>query len=974
MKIIKIIIVLMFLYVTPDLLVSKFVYAEPSGTSNELDPKISTSLTKFGLTVLIGSYDLIANNGKSSVPANTANDLGNDLTNLTNLYREKVRSASFASDLVKSNGELIIDATQVLATGSGIGAAPAAAIATVARYGNSKFAEAIAQEGKERAADLLGDGLKTMSQADINQFDNLLNDNKYKEAADLFDKKTGSLSKLEHQFGDNEQDAKATVRPYIYEYLQKTSSVALIAAGDAKQGVKNVEEQLGDFIKISKKFEKSVTSKIGELKDKSDKLQKDIDKVSNDLDGLKNDQSATSYQVGLIQDMLYDQQPPKVKLAMLDAGAKPGLTQKQQSELKAYLKVEIKKQEIMTTANEVLSVVSDVNIIMKSMGIKDQRISDAVQYGSGAVNALGQAFSGNYLGAIATVSGLFGPKQEGSVQQQFQAVFSQLRQIQDSLNDIIKIQKETLTRIEALSKQLAEVEKHIHERFDNIDFELKTISAESRYSIWKDYNSCRVIWFNSDYTEQDHELYEFNESTLQFRSIKGILKLLDDKYGYVFPCASKLISLYTTFREMSKFENPLQIGFAKQIIEENPDNPDNPDNPEQKTYELSYLETFQTKVYKPSEQFIEACWADRQQRKPSWGHFAGSVMMLSMPSATSTELIDRVHKLDALSSANKLRACSEQSLLGLRAKKLLCVKKSNFDPSQHNKDGNEQIANNKAKQYMQVAIVRDQISDLVNYSSFVANAADFAPGGADNQKPYTLAELAEKPNFPYGREILEGTLMMLDIAIAQQTMIYGDLTAYFIFEQLWDTQTKRFKKPESTTQQTAWNLLNNANNPWLGRNVMMLILESTMRACQRDKCDAADIQYQTAIENFYPTIQEEGKPEDLRPLTEKDRQSGKDWLLAMFDISPEAHFEEIETQKGMPIPRRVIMKLDGLILQLPESSDWKARRLSYPPALFDRIHERELLAQRWADYAVFDTNPKKSYSVHFINVLAGGAI
>ncbi|MDD5266892.1 MAG: hypothetical protein PHO08_07160 [Methylococcales bacterium] len=945
----------------------KMVHAEPSNSKSTLDPNITTSLTKFGMTMLIGSADQIAKNGKSAVSASNATALGKDLTNLTNQYREKVRSATYVSSLVKSNGELIIDATQALATASGIGAAPAAAIATVARYGNSKFADSIAQEGKDRAVGLLGAGLKTMAQKDKDQFDTLLKNNKYEEAADFFDQKTGSLSKLEQQFGDNEQDAKYTVRPYIYANLQKTSSAALIAAGEAKQGIENVEIQLGNFIKISKKFEKSVTGKIGELKEKSDKLQADIDNVSNDLDSLKNDQSVTAYQVGLVQDMLFDQQPPKIKLAMLDADAKPGLSVQQRTELKAYFEVEIKKQEIMTTANEVVSVVSDVNTIMTHLGIKDQRVSDAVRYGSAAVNALGQAFTGNYFGAIATVSGLFGPTQEDSAQRQFQAVFSQLREIQKSLDQIIDLQKETLTKIEALSKQLADVEKRIQERFDNIDFELKTISSASRYLIWKDYDSCRDVWWHSDYTEKDHQVYDFNESTLQFRSIKGVLKLLNDQYGNVFPCAKKLRNLYTTFRDNSKFENPLQIEFARQNIEENP-------NEKERTYGQSDLETFQNKVYKPSEQLIEACWVDRQQRKPGWGHFAGSVMMLSMPSATSKELLDRVHKLDALSSSDKLHACSDQSLLGLRAKKLLCVNRSYFDPSKHNTDVNEQIANNKAKNYMQVAIVRDQINDLVNFSSFVANAADFAPGGADNQKPYTLEELAEKSNFSYGKEILEGTLMMLDVAIAQQTMIYGDLTAYFVFEQLWDTQNKRFKKPETPTQQLAWKLLENENNPWLGRNAMMLILESTMKVCQREKCDAADIQYQTVIENFYPTTQDEGKPEQLKSLTEKDRQAGKDWLLTMFDITSEALFEEVETQNGKPIPRRVVMKLDGLELQLPELSDWKARRLSYPPALLERIHERELLAQRWADYAVFDTKSNQSYSEYFINVLAEGKI
>jgi hypothetical protein len=87
-----------------------------------------------------------------------------------------------------------------------------------------------------------------------------------------------------------------------------------------------------------------------------------------------------------------------------------------------------------------------------------------------------------------------------------------------------------------------------------------------------------------------------------------------------------------------------------------------------------------------------------------------------------------------------------------------------------------------------------------------------------------------------GWEVLTGARMVSDVSIAQQAMIYGDLTAWFIVEQPWAPAAKRFRsQPASAGDKERFDrakqLLTNANNPWLQRNVRMIILQSAEKPC-----------------------------------------------------------------------------------------------------------------------------------------------
>jgi flagellar biosynthesis chaperone FliJ len=908
-----------------------------SSAQEQIDPKVAVSLAKFGFVVVTGSAKLIA--GVPQDPNGVSpGQLGSDLGSLVSRYRTEVQRATFASDLVRANGEVIITATQVMAASTGVGALPSLAMGAAARYGNDKFAGFIAKEGKERAVGVLSSGLQKMTASDRTQFDKMLADQRYDDAAKLFDQRTGKLTSMAKSLKDDPEGA-ALAQQYVVDSLREGTSTALIQAGKARAAVTNVESQLSNHVRASHAFAKEVKTRVGTLETASKELAQQISGLSVDLEELKKDQKATANQVSLVTGILFEQQPPQTKLAMLEANAFPGLSTEQKEIATKALKVEIKKQEVLAVASKVVSAAADVSTILTNFGIKDQGLSEAVKYGTVATTALSQAFTGNYLGAIASVSGLFGgggaPDPNAA---QFERVFKELGQIREQLNTVIELQKKTLLAIEQLSKQLAQVEVRLHDRLDRINFEVARVDKTTRQALWSSYATCDSVWAN-----RANPSWQYDEG-IGFRSVLGLSSMLRDRSGEVFSCATKLRGVFSQLVSAGNFDNPLRLEYVGTSV------PVAPTPDADKVYTKSELQVFLDDVYKPSYTLTASRYQLRQQK---WGSLAGLLAMLTAPAATSTDLFRRVQRLDANSTGQRLNACAPQdSWLSGRMKVMLCTDGFIFDPAQHG--GQEGLAEQRTDKFMRDPIIRDQVRDIAQWAAMVASASDFARGGDPSSVPMSLQELANygwsRDGSP-GRQVLLGALMLSDIAVAQHALVYGDLTAYFVYETLWDTQLKRFRTPGNEAEKAAEKLLKNRNNPWLQRNVAMLVLAGQERNCRGAPCAASDVAYTLAVSPLLGFTAAADGTAKLPAINAESASRAGGWMHAMFDLDASTTFWALDADAaGAEQARVLVMRSNGIEIAMPLATDWARRLLSYPQELSARLRERELLARRWADY------------------------
>lgn len=217
-----------------------------------------------------------------------------------------------------------------------------------------------------------------------------------------------------------------------------------------------------------------------------------------------------------------------------------------------------------------------------------------------------------------------------------------------------------------------------------------------------------------------------------------------------------------------------------------------------------------------------------------------------------------------------------------------------------------------------------------------------------------------------GRNLVQGSLFVLDLSIAQQAMLYGDLTAFFVAERLWDPAKRRLKSEaelsvDDSAGRLAWKLLRNESNPWLRESVAMLILDANFRKCKKrnvdpDNCQGRHTLYEIAMKEFMPVSKEkENEPAHEIDPSSDQIAAGAEWMRELFKFSAEVTWE-VKRNQGQK--RIVNMNMSGIALPLPDVTGWVEGRLRYPTGLRERLHERELMVDNYIDYTILEELPE----------------
>ena len=113
--------------------------------------------------------------------------------------------------------------------------------------------------------------------------------------------------------------------------------------------------------------------------------------------------------------------------------------------------------DAVRAVGQTLQGLADISTIASNLGLNIPGLSDAVRYGS-VINSAFSAFAqGNYVGAIAAATGIFAQRTDPD-QERFNALMGylseQFQQVNAKLDEIIATQRQILTAIVDVSRQL----------------------------------------------------------------------------------------------------------------------------------------------------------------------------------------------------------------------------------------------------------------------------------------------------------------------------------------------------------------------------------------------------------------------------------------------------------------------------------------------------------------------------------------
>lgn len=908
----------------------------------------------------------------------TADAIGSANARMIEGYHSSMRDARYGAGQFHSFINLAIVAGTLGASETLVAAPVAIPAGIVATQLNNMARDFLVANAQARASAALEAGLSRMTTEQQSLMDGLLKAGKYQEAALHFEQSTGSVSKMRSLLSEDSA-AQSLLEKSLTAAMAQGSVAAIRTAAATFSKVGDLESEFVDFTKRFSDFGKKTDAALTRLESETRALSGQVTEVQGQLVDLTRSDKANGLQIALIQQVLFDQQPPSVKLAMLNQGALPGLTDEQRKTLRGALEVQEKQQAIVGSVNKVLGYARDLNTIMGGFGVSDPGVSRAISQGTVSVQALSQAFSGNYLGAVASVAGLFGGSgaPPDPMAENMKIIMAAFDGVNKRLESVLQLQQEALRAIDSLSYDLALVRRETSARFDRVDFELATLRSGQQRLIWQGLDVCESAVSNQDANLGDPPGMErasrYDAANRRFRNFDALSDYVNSHGDKAYICADYLEGVFSTFRNPAALSgNPLSLAFAESKLGSSgvPDNP--PVSIVQKgsltlvEYDLPALAYYKSRLFEPSLRVLRHGWLSGQAGNSGWGGMGNAYAMLTRPSTNSETLYARMAALATTNATERSMPCEgPRSLLGHRLQDYLCSETSTY-VERPNDTGAlaaaDSLSAQKAEAFLGTPILRDQVGQLIDYALFVAAPRDLAKG-RDKPAGYTLIELAANGRDRYGRNLLLRGLTVVDVAIAQQSMLYGDMTAYFIVDQLWDQQARRFRQTPRTVADTgvfeeAKRLLSNANNPWLQRNVAMLIIKRSQRGCDErrrgDLCLQNDFLYGLGLDRFFVT-QTDGR---YAPISAEQQDAGEATLRYVFDLHPDARFFAKDTTRPTDmigvVPRTLVLSLDGFELPLPDRNDWRDGTLTYPPLMHKLLADRERTARRLATYDAFD--------------------
>jgi hypothetical protein len=874
------------------LLAAQAAPSTPNGGS-KYKADAAVNFAQFGVSMFHFIRGELRSTEPGSAPLFAAQDpasVRKDMDRLAARYQTKVSQTNHLANATESIGDgagSLMALGAVAATG-GIGL-PVALTIVAHKQATHWAASALREEGRRDASEALAHGLKAYAAKNSLTPAQVLAQVKSQNSDDArkkFVQDIGVLKRLDEALKDD-PDAHRIAHAQIVESFENVTEGLIQNAGDTWS-------ELAKQSRAAREFADHTRASLDSLEQRTTALKDSVEDAAIKMDALAKAQYETADQLTTVQELLYRNASPEDKLFLLEAGAVRGLSDSQRSALKAELEAQARTRAIINDSARMVSYAQQVSSILTNLGVNDPQLNQAVSLAASAQSAFAAIATGDYLGGLNVVSAMFGASRPDPVQEGFNRVMAKLDAMDRKLDSIIKLQELTLKSIEALSKQMADFDQRVNARFERVDFELARIADGNAVLNAVDLQKCNSIWPLSDPVDVTGR-WRFDDVPVDQQTYSSLAAFLNaHDSGYVMPCVRGLQARLDTLRTGGSV-----VGLP-----------------------LSLRLTWQ------------GAGAGRVAGHLSQDQMGALVKQHDMALAVLQSQHPNRDRDMLLSLASPSRLVTAKDKQGGRGQLSTCAPDTDLC----------KLSDTQRQLILREPLVRDQIP---YYAAWVARAARpydlWNKESGFDTRYYTINEIADARRSPRGPALYRSLLLFLDIGIAQQAMLHGELTAAAVYKDAWDPGTNLPRPlPDSTDTSPAANakrlLLDPSfNNEWLRRNVVMMMLLDSEKAPTHAAASA----------NYARTL-------DL--LRDKDVTSIDVWMRQIFRLNEGVRIES-KTVEGTGMTKLALVFSSELTVDMPSAAEFRDGRLLYPEFLPFLVQLRGLFAARLADYEAVPTDP-----------------
>ncbi len=922
---------------------------------------LSSAMVRFGLT----GVSTLARSQRSLPPARTSFEQQSAaLTKALQNYRS---GADIRSQVEMERGSmtLFIDVTAAGVGMTVVGTVPAVLMAGAAQAGSDLF---FGQEEKKlnaEMANLLASKFDELLRATGASYDQL-HGKSLEDLKKILTQTPQVINLFKEMFPGDER-----VRQMAQELMSgailnnSIESLNLIKANTEQ--IKGAQARVVAIANDLSAFEKHTESVLKQHQQAIKGVQLAVIDLQDSVKSLDARLKHQEINTAIVADFAFSRMSSEEKAASLKAGflqerfaCQDGSTNCENAKLKFDLikkyESEAKLDAAVVTVRGTVAAMSNVSTIAKNLHIDVPGLDVAVQYGNIASQAFSAAASGNFLGAITAVSGIFGSHVDPAAERHAELMRYlglEFGEIRASLKEILANQQKLMTMIVALSEQLAAYYDALDERLANMEFELKTVTKAAQRAAWERWESCYSIYFGVK-----TKAAQFDFENGDFKTAQGIERVWRENRPSLQECFPVAQSRSVAITAPQWFGNQLDMAFAAQATTDVDVGGADKEKYHPKLEIRSYIED----VYEPVLTTTTAFLAGRKIP------LSRGFQLLAAPSASVDDLQAKLTLPLAAMPNGDVVPCGVNGFLDkTRLSDLLCASGD---------------ANEVAALLLQQPMVTDHVVAIADWMLMLTRIFDVMDPISNNPVPANeIGKAFSDGRFVSGqvgpgRDIIWKTMLLADASIASYTMTYGDIGATAVLTGLRsgvslpagpnvpfkavcliacrlsdpaDVCEKRcsgsssdaslkndpFLRPFKDTPLTAKLRKTLAKNGYLSRNVAMVLLR------QRYGDYRVDGSYTKSRPNFFSyktALDYASQPHEDRYVFLRALFGDMDFD---FDASKEAVVFTLLSAENVTEKIKVAMPLPEQFLQ---------GRLTYPSRLLRLVQARDRLAERLLDY------------------------
>lgn len=701
-------------------------------------------------------------------------------------------------------------------------------------------------------------------------------------------------------------------------------TAALSAAEATSVDLDDLEQRFGNFVVATNRNLERTEEALDAFDEKVTAIQGDVARLDGQVAVMTREVSSLGANQDLLADFVFSSQPPAEKARMLRQGlldrrivcpeAEPDCDRVavRDAMIERY-ETDARIVANVALAGEVLQGISNTQQIAADLNIPlDGTVGDAMRVAGGALNAYMSVMTGNYLGAIASVTGMFGSKPDPEAER-FKIMMAYLQKqfgiINEKLDSVLENQQIIHEAVVAVSDQLRATHQQLDGRLAAMQWMQVQVDRNVKQLIWDDWKSCEAI-YRIAVDPAPGRLSHIDPATSLFRSFAALDQTVQEGGNSVEDCMQVFRENRYSLANVPVFGNFLSAS-AAMSPEEAAALPDAEiaNLSEAERALVAYkdeAQLFREQVVSPATTIVLG-WAARNG--------VGDADLLQLQAGH----IEDVNDLDgvlALVGTDWSFSCPDGGLdvedvsEVHSAAGLLCYQ--GREPGA--------VATGLVTEALSVDVLLD-ISDWITVLAPIADTYQFNPQPGQNRFARTLPELATRTNPPYlGKILTRNMIDLTTLGISFQNRVYGGLTAHAVAEDIYEGRAD------------ARHRILLSQNPYLSENVAMLIMSRT----RGEVLQSREEQSGPGLEPRYVQAIVHGR---------SDADYALEPLSALFDDQ----LQFATNDEGRAV---ITLDIDGepLTLRLPGPRHLVEKRFVTPPTYAALRESQVALIDRYADY------------------------